>query len=263
MDAGAGRADLTPGSLVLNASAAAQHRLLDLQQLDAALDLLAHRRRTLPEHAEVVRLDAELARVRDLLVAVETEASDIARETTKAEADVEQVRARARRDQARLDSGQVGSPRELENLQHELVSLGRRQAELEDVELAVMERAESAEARRVELAGIKESLGSERDGVVTRRDEAVGKIDRDAAGKAELRGILAGQVDAPLLALYEKLREQFGGIGAAALAQRRCGGCRMELNVTDLNRIKAAPEDEVLRCEECRRILIRTDESGL
>jgi uncharacterized protein len=47
------------------------------------------------------------------------------------------------------------------------------------------------------------------------------------------------------------------------LRQRRCGGCQLELNNVDMSRIKAAPEDEVLRCEECRRILVRTAESGL
>ncbi len=48
-----------------------------------------------------------------------------------------------------------------------------------------------------------------------------------------------------------------------ALRQRRCHGCQLELNAVDLNHIKAAAEDEVIRCEECRRILVRTPESGL
>lgn len=261
--ASGGSAVLTAGSLTLNASAADQQRLLDLQQLDAALDLLAHRRKILPAHAQVTRLDTELARARDLLVAVETEASDIARAQVKAEADVEQVRARVRRNQGRLDAGQVGSPKELESLQHELVSLGRRQSGLEDVELAIMERAESAETRRVHLVGERDRLTAERDQAAADRDAALETISADEAGKRELRSILSGQIDPALVALYEKLRGQFDGVGAAPLIQRRCGGCRMELNVTDLNRIKAAPEDEVLRCEECRRILVRTDASGL
>ncbi|HYN67967.1 MAG TPA: C4-type zinc ribbon domain-containing protein, partial [Ornithinibacter sp.] len=51
--------------------------------------------------------------------------------------------------------------------------------------------------------------------------------------------------------------------GAAALHQRRCGGCQLELNPVEIQRIRSAPDDEVLRCEECRRILVRTAESGL
>jgi uncharacterized protein len=52
-------------------------------------------------------------------------------------------------------------------------------------------------------------------------------------------------------------------VGAAALVQRRCQGCRLELNAADLREITAAAEDEVLRCEECQRILVRTAESGI
>ena len=70
-------------------------------------------------------------------------------------------------------------------------------------------------------------------------------------------------IPADLLALYDKLRADHNGVGAAALHQRRCEGCRMELTPTDIGRIRDAAPDEVLRCEECRRILVRTPESGL
>ena len=68
---------------------------------------------------------------------------------------------------------------------------------------------------------------------------------------------------ADLINLYERLRVQHGGVGAAALRRGRCEGCHLSLNTVDLNAIRAAAADEVLRCEECRRILVRTDESGL
>ena len=61
-----------------------------------------------------------------------------------------------------------------------------------------------------------------------------------------------------LVALYEKVRKNSDGIGAAVLRRRRCEGCNLELNQGEINRFTAADEDEVLRCEECRRILIRT-----
>jgi predicted nucleic acid-binding Zn-ribbon protein len=240
-----------------------QLRLLDLQSLDTRLDQLAHRRRTLPEHAEIARLDGELSRVRDLIVAAETEQSDVEREQAKADADVEQVRQRAARDQQRLDSGLVTSPKDLQNLQHEVATLARRQSELEDVELEVMERLEDVQQRLAELVGQRDTLDAERAGVVERRDAATAGIDSEAATTGEMRKVLAGQIEAGLVTLYEKIREQQGGTGAAALQHRRCQGCRLELNTTDINRIRDAAADEVLRCEECRRILVRTDESGL
>lgn len=66
-----------------------------------------------------------------------------------------------------------------------------------------------------------------------------------------------------LVTLYEKIRAGSGGMGAAELRQRRCGGCQLDINPVELQRLRSAPEDEVLRCEECRRILVRTAESGL
>jgi uncharacterized protein len=249
--------------LPLKAAPHDQQRLLDLQDLDTRLDQLAHRRRSLAEHAEIEKLDRALADVRDLIVAAETERSDLERQRDKADADVEQVRARSRRDQERLDAGQVGSPKELESLQSEIASLARRQSDLEDVELEILQRIEDTEARLAGLAARRTDLAADRDRAAERRDAAIGLIDGEAATASEMRGILAGQIDTALIELYEKIRVQQGGIGAAALKQRRCSGCRLELNTVDLGRIRDAVDDEVLRCEECRRILVRTVEAGL
>jgi predicted nucleic acid-binding Zn-ribbon protein len=224
---------------------------------------LAYKRNNLPEHAEVERLTGELAQLRDLLVAAQTEESDTAREQTKAEQDVDQVRARAARDQQRLDSGAVTSPKDLENLQREIASLARRQSDLEDIVLEVMERRESAQARAAELAERVRALESGIAEVEARRDAALKDIDAETASLTKERAVVSAAIPADLLKLYEKLRAASGGIGAARLYQRRCEGCRLELGVTDVNDIKAAAPDTVVRCENCRRILVRTAESGL
>ncbi|MGN6244707.1 MAG: zinc ribbon domain-containing protein [Motilibacteraceae bacterium] len=247
----------------MNASATDQLRLLDLQALDTRLDQLAHRRKTLPEHAEVQRLEGVLRELRDRIVAAETEKSDVEREQAKAETDVQQVRDRAARDQQRLDSGAVSSPRELEQLQSEVASLARRQQVLEDEELEVMQRLEDVEHHLAGLQGQRAQTQAELDDVVARRDAQLAEVAQEEATTKDLRGTLGGQIDGALVTLYEKVRGQSGGIGAAPLLQRRCMGCRLELNTTDLGRIRTAAEDEVLRCEECRRILVRTPESGL
>jgi uncharacterized protein len=237
--------------------------LLELQAHDSRLDQLDHQRGRLPEHEQIATTSARLAELKDLLVAAETREKDITREQAKAEADVDQVRARAVRDQERLDRGQVGSPRELENLQHEIGSLARRQSDLEDVVLEIMERRESAQARTVELRNETEQRQAELAAAETRRDEQTAVIDAEAAELGEKRKALAAGLPADLLALYERLRAHSGGVGAAAIKQRRCEGCRLELGATDVQRFRNAPEDAVLRCEECGRILIRTAESGL
>ena len=200
-------------------------------------------------------LDSELVRAR-------TAHGDVQREVAKAEADVQLVRDRAARDQARLDSGQ-GTAKDLQALQHEVASLARRQGELEDVELEVMERAEALEARVRELETARAELTVKVDALEAARDKALADLDAEAAQVTANRANVVPGVGEDLVALYEKIRANSGGVGAAALHQRRCEGCRLELNQVDINRIAAAADDEVLRCEECRRILVRTSESGI
>lgn len=173
------------------------------------------------------------------------------------------MRQRAARDQQRLDSGAVTSPKDLESLQREIASLARRQGDLEDVVLEVMERRESAQERVTELSDRVSAVQAKTDDATARRDAATKELDEEAASVTKEREVVAGSVPADLLKLYDKLRVQQGGVGAARLYQRRCEGCRLELNITEVNDVKAASPDTVLRCENCRRILVRTAESGL
>ncbi len=247
----------------MKAAPQAQLRLLDLQELDTSLDRLAHRRRTLPELAEIERLEGRLTELRDAIVAAETEAGDLQREQKKAEQDVEQVRNRAERNQKRLDSGQVASAKDLSNLQAEIESLQRRQSDLEEVVLEIMERSEEAEAKISSLRADRAAAEEELARLIERRDTALREIDDEAGATSSARTAVAKDIPDDLLALYEKLRAQFGGVGAAKLFRGTCQGCHLALNTVDLNNMRAAPEDEVIRCEECRRILVRTPESGL
>jgi len=240
-----------------------QLRLLDLQALDSALDRLVHRRRTLPEIEQIDALDRKVTQLGDDMVLVETEDSDLGREQSKLEADIDLVRTRMQKDQQRLDAGQVSSPRELENLQSEIESLKRRQSDLEDEELEIMEKREVVQTRLQELRDEREQNATTLAETEQRRDLAFAEIDADHDKTAQQRSELAGSLPDDLLALYEKVRTSSSGIGAAALHRGRCEGCHLQLNTTDLNRLREAPEDEVLRCEECRRILVRTAESGL
>ena len=246
----------------LNASPSDQQRLLDLQALDTRIDQIAHRRSTLPQHAQVAQIEERLTQLRDEVVVAETAQTDIGRELVKAEGDVELVRQRSARDQGRLDSGQ-SSHKDLEHLQHEMATLAKRQSDLEDVELEVMERLETAHGPGRAAASRARPV-DDRPGGRRRRS---GRGPRPcwmpswARPHAGADNLAAG-LPADLVTLYEKIRVS-SGTGAAPLHQGRCEGCRIELTPTDLQRIRTAAADEVLRCEECRRILVRVPESGL
>jgi uncharacterized protein len=247
----------------VKASPEAQLRLLELAELDTELTRLEHRRRGLPQHAELDQLERRDRELRDELATLQAQEGDLKREQAKAESDVEQVRNRIDRDRARLDTGQVSSPRELENLQSEVQSLHRRQSDLEEIVLDVMERRESVETRQRDGTAELASLGTEIGQVTARRDAALAELAEQTGKAADRRASVVADEPADLVELYERLRAQHGGVGAAALRRGQCQGCHLTLNTVDLNAIRAAAEDEVVRCEECRRILVRTSESGL
>jgi predicted nucleic acid-binding Zn-ribbon protein len=247
---------------VLKADPSRQWRLLDLQAIDTRLDQITHAKAHLPQHAELAGLERRAAALDSDLVRAQTALGDVQREVAKAESDVQLVRDRAARDQTRLDSG-VGTAKDLQAIQHEMTSLARRQSELEDVEIEIMERAETLESEVARLEADRASLGTQLEETRAARDHAMAELESEAARVGGPRTDTVAGVGEDLVALYEKIRAQSGGLGAAALRQRRCGGCQLELNNVDMSRIKAAPADEVLRCEECRRILVRTAESGL
>ncbi|GAA1537746.1 C4-type zinc ribbon domain-containing protein [Dactylosporangium maewongense] len=246
----------------MKADPEAQRRLLDLQAIDIALTQLAHKRKSLPEHAELDRLARELSTMEDQRVRAQVAVDDLDRDISRLERDAEQVRARKDKDQARLDAG-TGPARELEALQHEIATLKRRQGELEDAELELMEQRETAQAALDEVAGRLTETRSVRAAAEQRRDEALAGIAKDEEFRRSGRKPLAADLPADLITLYDKIRESSGGIGAAMLRHGRCEGCRLELAGGDKARVKAAAADEVVRCEECRRILVRTAESGL
>lgn len=247
----------------MKADPAAQRLLLDLQAVDTATAQRQHRRRTLPETAVIDRAAATLVQLGDDAVRVRTRLADLDRDQRRIEIDVEQVRARSDRDQQRLSSGAVTNSKELERLQSEVNSLARRQGDLEEQVLELMETREGIDTELGRLDGEAARVQAEHDEAVGRRDAAYTQLDEELADGEREREMLLPQLPGDLVTLYERVRGTSGGSGAAALRQRRCEGCRMEMARSALNRIRDAAPDEVLRCEECGRILVRTPESGL
>lgn len=246
----------------MNADHAAQLRLLDLQAADTALAQLGHRRRNLPELIALVDRNNRSAALANEIVDAETRVADVADEQRRLENEVDAVRARAARDEQRLLAGGLPA-KELGGLQHEVATLARRQSSLEDDLLEVMEQREEADRSLAELTAQRTVLDGERAELAAGRDAAFAEIDAAMAAKATERAAVAEGLPADLLTVYERAREHGGGVGAAMLRQRRCEGCRIELSGSELSAVrKAAPED-VVRCDNCRRILVRTEESGL
>ncbi len=241
---------------IVKASLSDQRSILDIQNFDFTTTSLNAKAAALPEIAAITSLTIKANNARDLRIAAETELSDVKRELTRAETDVEQVVSRITRDETRLASG-TGAAKELEQLQHELVSLNNRRTELEEVELEIMMRVDGIKERIKTLQEEEASLALEIANLEIAKENALTVIGAELSAAAQERVKTVTSVNPELLALYEKIRASNNGTGAAALVGNQCKGCHLTLNTIELQRIAALPEDELVRCEECRCILVR------
>jgi predicted nucleic acid-binding Zn-ribbon protein len=144
-----------------------------------------------------------------------------------------------------------------------MVSLERRITSLEDDEIEVMERAEEAQRTLDSLVAQLTDTDAEIAQLTAARDARLAEIDQALGELDSQRGPVVGELPADLLALYDRLRENKGGVGAALLRARRCAGCNLDLDHAEVATIRASADDEVIRCDDCSRILVRTSESGL
>lgn len=234
-----------------------------MQALDAQVAQLGHQRSHLPELADIVALTQSRGELVDQMRDAQIVLDDLTAAQAKADADVESVKTRRTRDRDRMDSGQISNPKDLERMQHELVSLDRRIATLEDEEINVMEQREEAQKALATFTGQVQEADARLAELATARDEKLAAIDAEVDAAVAKRAPALEGMPEDLLALYERLRTNKGGVGAAELRQRRCTGCQLTIDNAELAIIRAKPSNEVVRCEECTRILVRTGESGL
>lgn len=247
----------------MRASPQEQRLLLDLQVSDTSIAQIRHRRGTLAELAELARQQTIRAHLGEEVIALKTRLLDLDTAQAKVEADLVPVRERLARNRQRVDAGVITDPKALQAMLGEIEHLDVRINDLEDDQLELMEQSDDLQAEIDRVSGKKSEVENVMRGLITTRDEKFAFLDAELADRTAERSATASQVSGELLALYEKIAGRVGGSGAALLRQGRCSGCQLELTSVDLDRHRQAAPDEVLRCEECQRILVRTEESGL
>jgi predicted nucleic acid-binding Zn-ribbon protein len=244
----------------VKADPSAQRRLLDLAGLDAELARAQHRRRTMPEQTAVEDAETTVRAHRDAVVTARTSVGDLGRDVAKLEQEVAQVTAREERDRGLVDSGSV-SAKQVTDLSHELDTLARRRGVLEDSQLEAMERLDAAETDLAHEQAALDSAETALADAVERRDGVLGDIDVLEARRGAERAELAKTLPEDLLALYDQLRARTG-TGAGELVGARCGGCRIEMDRNEIRAVAAAAPDDVVRCEQCGTIVVRTEKSS-
>jgi predicted nucleic acid-binding Zn-ribbon protein len=241
----------------VKAQVAQQLSLLEVAELDAELNRAAHRVANLAEQQHFDQVQADHRAAADRLAALSIAIEDLDAQVARFESEIDGVRQREDRDRKLLDSGSV-NPKQLEELQHELETLERRQSSLEDSLLEVMERREQLTTEQAAESAKVDGLQQDMAAAAQARDEAIADIDRLRAERGGRRDEVVAGMDPDLVKLYERQRAS-AGVGAARLLGRRCGACRIEIDQGEMARISAAADDDVLRCPECGAILLRVN----
>ena len=231
-------------------------RLLDLQGLDIAIEQVKRKVSSLPVHQTIAALMRKRAEAADELIEAKTALSDAEVAARRAEADVVPVRERLARNQARVDDGAM-DPKALSTALEEIEHLKQRVSDLEDAQLEAMDAQERAESHVGELTEDLERIEKDLRQQVGARDAEVAELAAEAKSLTEARAEKVAQIDGALVALYEKIRARANGVGVARFERGRCLGCGLQATVADISAYMSAPPDDVIRCAECDRILVR------
>jgi len=230
--------------------------VLQLQELDLSVDRLRNRREALEAGQEVRAFRQQLEQAETRLGDVRLELDAVERESRRLEGDIDSLTRKAKAEEGRLYDGSVANPKELEAIQHEVASLRGRRSRLEDNLLELMEQKETLDGRVSSAQSEVQELRDRLTGILGESSTELEDIGRSLATRTSERELLVTEFDPELLELYEDLRRQKKGVGAAALVDGVCQGCHQKLSAMELDHLKRT--EGVMRCEYCRRILIFT-----
>ena len=240
----------------MQASVAQQSLILELQYIDNEIMQANTKLKSLPEIEQLLHIDKRITAANEELSVVKAESDQITLELRRGEVDVETVTDRIKKDEARLASGNA-TPKELEQLQHEIGTLKKRQENLEEIELEIMIRSDAITVRSNTLTTDLASLETLKSEINGRLATASSQINTLISDKNQERTQVVAKIEKELVDLYEKIRTASGGVAASPLVGNKCNGCNLAINAVEMQRIKSLALDELLRCEECRRILVR------
>ncbi len=231
--------------------------LLSVQEHDTNLDQLAHRLAHLPMESELAKVMGALAQLDASTTEVQERRHDLGRDQQRLEDEISSLGDKATQHDKALYSGSVTNPRELQAMQDEIAALRRRISQLEDQELELMEQIEPLDAELARAAATNVDLDDRATMLRGQIAEEQVAIEADQQRVREERSALAATIEPDLLAEYDTVRPQSGGIAIARLVGGSCGGCHLSLSAVEVDRLKKLSPEAPAHCEECGRLLAR------
>jgi hypothetical protein len=228
--------------------------LLDIQEIDTAIDRLMARMRALEAGHDVAAALAEANEAERLLGELRLRLDEVSRDQMRFEHEIDSISQKAAAEERRMYDGSVANAKELDAIRREVDNLKKRRSDREDELLGLMEVREELEAQERAAADRWGTLRAQMETVEGTAADELGRLTTELKERSEARAALAETVDAELLELYEDLRPQKKGIAAVALVDGVCQGCHEQLSSVEIDRLKRT--EGTKRCEHCRRILV-------
>lgn len=224
--------------------------LYRLQQVDSQIDQIQARLKAIQQTLEN---DVALRTANQQLASVNAKNQDVERLLKASEAEVEKQRIKIQQTEANLYGGHVHNPKELQDLQKDVVSLKRHLETLEERELEAMLAAEEAEknlqSAQADLQRVQSNLNEQNRGLTMESETLHRDLDRLTSERQAVVTDIAGQA----LNVYKQLRKQKRGIAITTVADNSCEACGTTLTPSQQQSARSA--SQLFYCPTCGRIL--------
>lgn len=225
-------------------------KLFELQLVDTELQQIERKRGELRDPATV---ESAVEQLRERASEVQAQFEKLSAELKDCELHLQGVEEKLKRDKARLTSGKITNPKELENLQREVEALGRQRSSLDEKALTLMEEVEAQRERAKAASAELSQREAELETVRKNHTEALKWLGDQERELREARGRAGAVVPPALLRRYETLLPRTNHLVVARLDGNLCTGCRIAVNAFLVRR--ARETDDIVTCENCGRIL--------
>ena len=239
----------------MKAKVESQRLLLDLKSIDQSISKLDYQKKNHPQLIKMTELTARVPSIEASIVENDSQITETKKEVSKAEIDVENISKRVQKDKERLSSSQT-SAKDLTQIQHEIGTLDSKQKELEEVQIEFLEKVEDLEHKKRGLQEILNQVKSEISELNISIKADFEKANKEISTFATERQTILGKVENELIELYEKIRSEHG-IGAEIFRHGTCKSCQIQISPSEINNINSTDLEEIVRCENCRCILVR------
>ena len=239
----------------MRAANESQKLLIELSSIDQKITRLSNQKQNHPQLRKIAELTARLPSIEASIVENDSRINETKKELARAEVDVENIAKRVEKDNERLNSGET-SAKDLTQIQHEIGTLKSKQKDLEEVEISILEILEDLDHKKSGLQEILIQVNDEINQLNILIKDDFSKANSDIAVFTTNRNKVVAKIDKSLVELYDKIRLEHG-IGAGMFSHGMCNSCQIQISPAEIVKINALDPEEVIRCENCRCILVR------